>query len=244
MLKSSSLFHSDDDMLSTTTSVSVGDTISVISTELSRQKERINFIHKRFDPDLLGRLSSNTLTGPCSIMIVRTLHESINGGASVLVKKKRRRLRLKFTIERSTSTSLRINKCSSLKRSIIVQFSLVTIREYHVIPGDNPSVSAGPPLTLDWEPANTFSIDIKIFEEYRYGRRRHKLQMIMPPDVRVSFLLEQEHTIHSIVRATNDAASIRENRLQTLASLEKVQAKENIPNIGILIRRFIMKPFR
>ena len=47
-----------------------------------------------------------------------------------------------------------------------VKFSSVKIREYPMIPGDNPSVSNGPPLTMDWTASKTFSVTIDRFEDF------------------------------------------------------------------------------
>ena len=123
------------------------------------------------------------------IMKVRTLKESLDGVNFVEMKRKRKNLKLSFHNEASR-TMCNSNKLST-NRDKIVQFGHVTIREYPVIPGDNPSVLDGPPLTLDWTAITSFSVKINRFERFRAGNRPDMFQMKMPSHMRVRFLFEQ-----------------------------------------------------
>ena len=51
-----------------------------------------------------------------------------------------------------------------------VSFGKVSIREYNIIPGDNPSVGMGPPLSLGWKFVDLEDIDV---EEHHHRYRRH-----------------------------------------------------------------------
>lgn len=235
----SSRISMDADETSTTTTSSIDDTISVISTEIERQRGRVNAIRRNSHHSWEMSPSSNRLNTPCSIMIVRTLNESTGGGEIVLMRKRRRRLKLKFIIERSVST-LRIRKSLSSESNTIVHFNTVTVREYPVIPGDNPSVSAGPPLTLDWEAVNKFSISINKFERFRDGKRRSQSEMKMSPNVRISFLVEEHHSMQAIRKATKEASVGRNRRIQTIGSLQNVHVHEKVE----CLQRYLTKPFR
>jgi len=46
-----------------------------------------------------------------------------------------------------------------------VKFSQVQVREFGIILGDNPSVTNGPPITLDWDVQEMYSYDVDSNEE-------------------------------------------------------------------------------
>jgi hypothetical protein len=52
-----------------------------------------------------------------------------------------------------------------------VNFELVTVREYQQTIGDNPSVSYGTPISLDWEYEENEPLDVDLYEAGRGGRR-------------------------------------------------------------------------
>jgi hypothetical protein len=58
-----------------------------------------------------------------------------------------------------------------VRRKSSVEFSQIRIREYEQTLGDNPSVSYGPPITLDWEFEEKEPISLEHFEAHRPPRR-------------------------------------------------------------------------
>jgi hypothetical protein len=58
--------------------------------------------------------------------------------------------------------------------TMVLTFTDVTIREYPVILGDNPSPKIGAPVGLDWDYTKEFIMDVNEFEESRRGKRRTK----------------------------------------------------------------------
>ena len=52
-----------------------------------------------------------------------------------------------------------------------VSFGKVSIREYNVIPGDNPSVGMGPPLSLGWKFVDLNDLDV---EDHIYRFRNER----------------------------------------------------------------------
>lgn len=56
-------------------------------------------------------------------------------------------------------------------RSSKVQFASITIREYQLILGDNPSSKAGPSLSIGWEYSELPSVPVKVFEKLRKPAR-------------------------------------------------------------------------
>jgi hypothetical protein len=234
---------SDDDI-----SIATESTISTARTETERRRERLRRLRlvsrSRSDDSSVLSSSSNESNFPLSprnIMTVRTVGESLDGGRLVELRKKERRLRLKLLSDHFDSKGSSSDEGSSSSNHQSVRFDSVTIRQYPVIPGDNPSVSEGPPLTMDWKSSNKFSTNVDKFEEVRKGHRRHSSQMRMPSSMRVIFLIEQEYSIRDIAIATKEAAIIRTQRLQTVASLNRPFTEERVS----AIRRWMGKhPFR
>jgi len=238
----------DASVSSTSTYGSVEDTINTLNDEKNRRMERsIRIRHQRSDISnqplmrciSIGSkisFSSDTMNTSRGIMSVRTLKESLEGGKLVTMRRKRRNLKLKLSKERLGSVWSNI---SSFERDIFVQFSCVMVREYPIIPGDNPAVTDGPPLALDWTANNIFSVKINKFERFREGKRRRSLHMKMPMSRRITLLMDQDFDVEKIVIATREAAAIRNQRLQTIASLTYADTEERFENI----RRSISKPF-
>ena len=64
------------------------------------------------------------------------------------------------------------------RRRSSVTFDKVIIREYDQCCGDNPSVSYGPPISLDWKYQEYEAIDVDSYEDKR-GQRRTLRQMVL-----------------------------------------------------------------
>lgn len=66
-----------------------------------------------------------------------------------------------------------------MKSNKSVKFDQVFIHEFPIIMGDNPAVSRGAPLTIDWKPMTHDVLDIDIYEYLREPERRHRKRMIV-----------------------------------------------------------------
>ena len=64
-----------------------------------------------------------------------------------------------------------------------VRFSDITIRSHAMILGDNPSVSSGIPVTVDWESQDEVTCDVVEYEATRPARRSRN-EIVLPPTVR------------------------------------------------------------
>ena len=60
-----------------------------------------------------------------------------------------------------------------------LQFGSVNIREYEMILGDNPSVTYGPPVTLDWVPVAESTFPVDEYECQHYHPRKSYNDMCM-----------------------------------------------------------------
>lgn len=97
-----------------------------------------------------------------------------------------------------------------------VQFKHVTIREYTQVIGDNPSCSIGAPVSLGWDYIMMIDkYNLNDYEDYRFGSRRTRPQMLMPLRVRVERLMDFGFSHEMIEQASRDVEVIRMQRYQT-----------------------------
>jgi len=102
-----------------------------------------------------------------------------------------------------------------------VSFSHLQIREYAITLGDNPSVSSGPPVTLDWsyDPQEK-TAPVEAFEAVR-GPRRPYAEMAMPRSVRTQLLTDEWKVTRSEMdNAIRDANRIKQDRRRTVNNLD------------------------
>jgi len=112
------------------------------------------------------RISSQLPFSPKSVLTVKTQEES------VLTKK--------------TSSSEEDMKCK--KRNVSkLSFSSVTIRSYAMTLGDNPSVTLGPPLTIEWEHFDSLTTSLDDYELKR-GPSRNRASYKIPYILREQIL--------------------------------------------------------
>lgn len=125
-------------------------------------------------------------------------------------------------------------------KSVHVQFSKITFREHPVLPSDNPSVTEGPPVGLEWNHQSEYSIDVDQYESKKMPRRSSQLKM--PSDIRTSMLKEFGHSWTTIHEATKQAKHDRKLRGITMkrSDMNRIAFDEKLESFG---RRF-KTPFR
>jgi hypothetical protein len=101
--------------------------------------------------------------------------------------------------------------------SSILIFHTVTIREYSIIPGDNPSVSKGVPLTIDWDHQWERTCDLDAYEKNKQAPRR-QIEMKMPPEIRSELLRKNGHSWKDIQASIKMANIARRQRTKTIES--------------------------
>ena len=70
-----------------------------------------------------------------------------------------------------------------------VSYSKIEFRKYQRTLGDNPSVSSGPPVALDWEYSpNHLILNVDDYEEKK--RSRSKVELFMPKSIREDIVRE------------------------------------------------------
>lgn len=208
-----------DDRSVSSTGSSVGDVVHSFRTETDRCN---SYVKKLRYQRKESRRHDFKVGGTKGIMITRTQKESVEGGTIVDMKRQRRRFQLSFDIDS-------IESCDSTRsRDSKVSFDAVHIRQYPVMPGDNPCVCDGPPLTIGWKHFAVFSTKVDNYERHREKKRRATAQMKIPAYIRKYLLLDQGFTEKAIDEATEKAATIRRGRFRTLESLPTAFIEEKI----------------
>lgn len=203
-----------DDRSMSSTGSSVGDVVHSFRSETKRNKMRLRKDNKP--------ANRHDVPQPKSIMVTRTQKESLEGGTIVDMKKQRRRFQLSFDIDS-------LDSCDSTRSNDTkVSFDSVQIRQYPVIPGDNPCVYEGPPITIGWKHFAVFSTKIDNYERHRAKKRRETAQMRIPAYIRKYLLLDQGHSEKAIDHATEEAARVRKDRDKTLEGLPTAFIEEKI----------------
>eukprot|EP00545_Synedropsis_sp_CCMP1620_P014057 CAMPEP_0119005390 /NCGR_PEP_ID=MMETSP1176-20130426/1691_1 /TAXON_ID=265551 /ORGANISM="Synedropsis recta cf, Strain CCMP1620" /LENGTH=321 /DNA_ID=CAMNT_0006957189 /DNA_START=49 /DNA_END=1014 /DNA_ORIENTATION=+ len=116
------------------------------------------------------------------------------------------------------------SKKSSIKRN--VSFHQVQIRSYERALGDNPSVRAGPAISLGWQYNETQPIE---FEDYETNRpqARTRQQLLIPRQVREDMLRNDcgvtQQELLSAVKKTNITRNQRRTTAASTDSAEKAQ---------------------
>lgn len=123
-----------------------------------------------------------------------------------------------------------------------VSFDAVNIRSYQQTMGDNPAVSYGPPIQLDWDYEEHDSIDIDSYEACRGLSRRNLRQMATSYYQRKTFL-EREYgfTEEETRQAKKDANKIKFRREVTKSLLPYMHVEHAIESVGRKVKRMVSK---
>lgn len=99
-----------------------------------------------------------------------------------------------------------------------VTFSHVDLREYERVPGDNPCVRGGVPLSIGWKHVQHDPICLDDYERFK-GPPRDKIEMMVPASVRRSMLRDEfGASIHELNAAMKSANISKRQRAHTIAS--------------------------
>lgn len=165
---------------------------------------------------------------PARCMTIRTLEESLND-----------KLTEKCYQVRSAYRMLRTNQSQENQKQK-VHFSNVEIRYYPMIIGDNPSVSDGCPVTIDWEPIGISLASLDEFENVRRNTRRHYSDIIMDKSARYDILVSSGHDSTDIFKAQRSSKSMRNERmLNSFHSRVNSRQVEMEEKIQMLSRAFV-----
>ena len=153
--------------------------------------------------------------------------ETSNSSASSACSAVSRRRSLKSAMARTcagtttTTTAATATSTSPKPAKKTVQFSDLEIRTYPVTLGDNPSVSSGPPLTLDWNYTTTHTFAVETYESQRPPASRRKLsEMALPQSLRIELLCEDARiSLRTIEAQCREVERCKKQRRRTVDSL-------------------------
>lgn len=98
----------------------------------------------------------------------------------------------------------------------LVGFDNVTIFEFPMVLGDNPSCSNGAPVCLGRKAISSKTQSIDIYEFIRKGKRRSRRRLILDVPTRAEILLSAGFEMYEIVDATLAVQAIRKSRVESL----------------------------
>jgi hypothetical protein len=178
-------------------------------------------------------------------MKVRTLSESIsNYDASLIMPpaspNKPTKFSNKMQQKRNTIAGrlLSIDSSSTLNTDPLsdlhcfsISFGSVTIREFRLIPGDNPSVTdKGPPLSIAWDHIKEESYDLPTYELLmKEEHRRPRSRFGLSPTTRVQRLRDQGNSKKEIRASARAADTAHKQREETMD--ESLTCGEGLPGI-------------
>ena len=135
------------------------------------------------------------------------------------------------------SSSRRLRSSSSNS----VSFTSVTIRSYEQTIGDNPAVSYGTPISLDWNYEEHDSIELDSYEIKRSLNRRTRRQMVIDHYRRKNLILyEFGCTKEEMNRARKDADKIKFHRSVTLSFLPMMNVESVVENATKKMKRLFV----
>ena len=139
---------------------------------------------------------------------------------------------------KSCMSAPNLSGMANMKRNI--SFSKIEIREYERTIGDNPCVSAGPPLALGWKynPQHTV-FDIEEYEDAKDPRS--KAEMLMPRHVREVTLKEYWGVSRSEMKiVAKDINVTKRNRRATAQSSNATEKRhENLEKASRKVKRIV-----
>jgi hypothetical protein len=149
------------------------------------------------------------------------------------------------------SSSQQVSSTSSSNNNFIkpfkhVRFSYVTIRNYDITMGDNPAVTAGPPIQLDWVYEEIPLLPVREFEEFKL-QRVGKYSYLYPgaenrvvtisPDFRMGILLRAGFTDWEISQTIRNVKKIQQQRTRTALTYPFYHVEYAVRSAGRKLQR-------
>jgi hypothetical protein len=93
----------------------------------------------------------------------------------------------------------------------------ITIIEFPMVIGDNPSVSSGAPVQIGWVPQTIITRNLDLYEHLRqFSRRPRRKELILKAPQRAAILLSAGYRPEEIAAASIKADLIRKSRIESL----------------------------
>lgn len=106
-------------------------------------------------------------------------------------------------------------------------FSVVNIREHERIAGDNPCVSKGVSLAIGWGYVQHQSMELDYYEKNK-GRTRGKVELLVPPEVRLRMLKDEFGVSTDKINAAMKEVSITKGQRRHTVATENLEGWTNV----------------
>ena len=123
-----------------------------------------------------------------------------------------------------------------------VKFDKIHLREYELTLGDNPCVSSGPAISLDWtyDPNTETTVQIEEFEASRMHQRKSRVDLVIPRHLREQILfVDCGVSRDEIATCIREIRATKERRKKTKKSLNYVKAQEKLERIRLKLERVV-----
>jgi len=126
------------------------------------------------------------------------------------------------------------------RSSSMVSFGEVRIRSYEQTIGDNPSVSYGAPIALDWDYEEDLPVPLDEYEGAREGTRRTVRQLCLPYYVRKNLLTWRfGHSEQELEQAEREANKAKRQRELTKVLLPAHKIEDLFESARRKTKRFV-----
>ncbi|KAG7344498.1 hypothetical protein IV203_022506 [Nitzschia inconspicua] len=135
---------------------------------------------------------------------------------------------------------------SSSKPFKQVRFGYVTIRNYDITMGDNPAVTAGPPIQLDWEYEEIPPLPVRDFEYFKLSRRGKRSAfygftenkvLTISPDFRTGILLRAGFSDWEIAQTMRNLKKLQQQRTRTAMTFPFYRVEYAVRSAGRKLQR-------
>lgn len=106
------------------------------------------------------------------------------------------------------------------RKRLVVSFASIEVRVYPIILGDNPSVEAGAPVTIDWDFTDSGVTSVHKFEKDRRFSRRNQEDLQLSPYQRSTILRRAGYSRTEIHRVIKDVKNTQRQRKASLTRSE------------------------
>lgn len=141
----------------------------------------------------------------------------------------------------SQSLSVSLAGGSAPRNPTRIRFESVQIRLYHQTLGDNPAVTYGPPIALDWEYDEMSPVKVDEYERTRGDRMSDSNKLFLSSMDRRRVLKNKGFTEEEIDQASIDAEQAKKERALTNALLPAMKVEEVLQSTRRKVKRLLKK---
>jgi hypothetical protein len=144
-------------------------------------------------------------------------------------------------ISSSSQSRFSASLADSSRSPTRIRFESVQIRLYHQTLGDNPAVTYGPPITLDWKYDEMSPVKVDEYEGTRGDRISDSNKLFLSSMDRRRVLKNKGFSEDEIDRASLEAEKARKERAMTNALLPAMRVEEVLQSTRRKVKRLIKK---